>query len=150
MFAFAAVVMPLVGLGRWGLRLPAGPEASGLFVLAMIAVALLSASITVLIDIVTVASLNDRGANLLIAPFSSLLSGGIVPLAFYPDWLRPALRLQPFAGLMDTPFRIYFGELTGWDAAAALALQLAWAVALAALGRAWLGRAMGRLQVQGG
>jgi ABC-2 type transport system permease protein len=150
MFAFAAILLPLAGLGRWGLAPPASAQAWVLFPLAMIGVALLSASITVLIDVVTVATLSDRGANLLIAPFSNLLSGGIVPLAFYPDWLRPALRLQPFAGLIDTPFRIYFGELAGWHAAAALGVQLAWALVFAAFGCWWLGRVMGRLQVQGG
>ena len=60
------------------------------------------------------------------------------------------MRLQPLAGLADTPFRIYFGEVTGPDAAAAIALQLFWAATLVVLGRIWLGRTMQTLQVQGG
>jgi len=150
LFLFAAIVMPLVGLGAWSLKPPAGLAASGLFIVAMLGVALLSASIVVLLNIVTVASMTDRGANLLIAPFSNILSGGIVPLAFFPDWLRGPLRLQPFAGLFDIPFRIYFGELTGWGALGGIALQLGWATLIVLAGRAALARAMGRLQVQGG
>jgi ABC-2 type transport system permease protein len=116
----------------------------------MVGVAMLSASIVLLVNVVTVASMTDRGANLLIAPFSNLLSGGIVPLAFFPGWIRPALRFQPFAGLFDTPFRIYFGDLSGWGALSGFALQLGWTLVLVLLGRWALGRVLGRLQVQGG
>jgi len=150
MLAFAAVVLPVVGLGHWSLRPPAGLPAAALFTLSIAGVALLSASIVVLINVIIVATLDDRGANLLVAPFSNLLSGSIVPLALFPDWLRPALRLQPFAGLVDIPFRIYFGDMVGWQALGGIGLQLGWAVLLAAVGRWWVGRVMDRLQVQGG
>jgi ABC-2 type transport system permease protein len=150
MFIVAAGLMPLLGLGAWSLKPPAGLEAAILFSLSMIGVALLSASIVLLINVVAVASMTDRGANLLIAPFSNILSGSIVPLALFPAWSRPGLRLQPFAGLVDIPFRIYFADLTGWAAAGGIALQLGWTLALVLAGRWALGRTMRRLQVQGG
>jgi ABC-2 type transport system permease protein len=150
MFATAGVLLPLLGLGGWGLHLPANGAAAALFALSMLGVSLLSASIVLLLNIVTVATMTDRGANLLIAPFSNLLSGGIVPLAFFPAWIRPGLRLQPFAGLFDTPFRIYFADLRDWDALAGIGLQLGWTLVLVLVGRWALGRALGRLQVQGG
>jgi ABC-2 type transport system permease protein len=150
MFILAAVVTPLIGLGRWGLHPPASWEAAALFALSMVAVALLSASIVLLLNIITVASMTDRGASLLVAPFTNLLSGGIVPLAFFPAWIRPGLRLQPFAGLFDTPFRIYFADLSGWGAFGGIGLQLGWTLLIALFGRWALGRAMARLQVQGG
>jgi ABC-type uncharacterized transport system permease subunit len=60
------------------------------------------------------------------------------------------LRGLPFAGLADIPYSIYFGGLTGWSAAGAIALQFGWVVVLIVLGRAWLAASMTRLQVQGG
>jgi ABC-2 type transport system permease protein len=150
MFTFATVLLPLAGLRRWSLPPPSGLEAGLLFAASMAAVALLSAAIVSLINIVVVASLNERGANLLFAPLVNLLSGGIVPLAFFPDWARGWLRAQPLAGLIDAPFRVYFGELAGGRAMLTIAGQLAWALAVAFLGRWWLGRVMRRLQVQGG
>jgi ABC-2 type transport system permease protein len=74
----------------------------------------------------------------------------MIPLAFYPAALQPFLRWQPFAGLADTPFRIYLGEITGWDAVLAIAAQFGWTVLVALIGRAILARAMRQLQVQGG
>jgi ABC-2 type transport system permease protein len=80
----------------------------------------------------------------------NLLSGLIVPLAFFPDWLRPWLRAQPFAGLIDIPFSIYFGGLSGWSAIGAIATQFGWVAALVVFARWRLEAAMARLQVQGG
>jgi ABC-2 type transport system permease protein len=150
MFILAGVILPLAGLGRWSLHPPAGVAAGVLFTASMAGVALVSASMTVLLDVIVAATLTDRGANILAAPLVNVLSGAIIPLAFFPAWMTPALRLSPFAALVDTPFRIWFGELGGAAAAAAIGLQFFWAIALAALGRWWLGRAMTRLQVQGG
>jgi viologen exporter family transport system permease protein len=150
MFAFAGLVMPLVGLGRWGLTPPPTPAATALFVVSALGMMTLSAAIVLLINIIIVRTLDDRGANLLVASFVNLLSGSIVPLAFFPDAVRPWLRAQPMAGLVDIPFSIYFGGLSGWSAAGAIALQFGWIVALILFGHWALGRAMGRLQVQGG
>lgn len=146
----AGVILPLVGLGQWGLGPPATVQAAALFAVSAVGMAVLSASMAMLINVMVVASLNDRGPNTLAAPIVNLLSGSIVPLAFFPDWIRPALRAQPFAGLVDIPFSIYFGGLTGLEAWAGIALQFGWTAVLIAFGRWWLGRAMGRLQIQGG
>jgi ABC-2 type transport system permease protein len=150
MIAFASVILPIVGLGKWGLPPPPSLAAAGLFTLSAIAMALLSAAITLLINVIVVATMSDRGANILAASFVNLLSGAVIPLSFFPDAVRPWLRAQPIAGLVDIPFSIYFGGLSGWSAAGSIGLQLFWIVALIALGHLWLGRAMRRLQVQGG
>ncbi|HEY1751337.1 MAG TPA: hypothetical protein VGG29_08730 [Caulobacteraceae bacterium] len=150
MVAFAAVALPLVGLGKWGLGPPASPVAAGLFALSFVGLVLLSAAITLVINIVMTSTLDERGPNLLAAPFVNLLSGLIVPLAFFPDWLRPWLRAQPIAGLADIPFSIYFGALSGLSAAGAIGLQFCWVAVLVVVGRWRLEAAMARLQIQGG
>jgi ABC-2 type transport system permease protein len=150
MVLVAGVVLPLVGLGAWSLPPPASAQAAGLFAVSAVGMALLSASMTMLINVIVVASLTDRGANILAAPVVNLFSGMIVPLAFFPDWAWPVLRAQPFAGLVDIPYSIYFGGLTGAEAWIGIGLQFGWTAAIIGGGRWWLGRAMGRLQVQGG
>lgn len=150
MIAAAGVLMPLAGLGRWGLAPPPTAAAAGLFALSVVGMVALSVSIMMLINITIVATMSDRGANTLAAPVVNLLSGIVVPLAFFPDAFRTALRLQPFAGLVDIPFSIYFGGIRGTEALAAIGLQFVWAMVLILGGRFWLGRAMTRLQVQGG
>ncbi len=150
MVALAGFLLPVMGQAGWALRPPAGLAAAGLFAVSMVGVVLLSAAMRNLLSILVVATLNDRGANTLAAPIVNVLSGSIVPLAFFPDALVPLLRLGPFAGLVDTPFRIYFGELVGSGAVGAILMQLGWTVVLFAIGHLWLDRVMARLQVQGG
>jgi ABC-2 type transport system permease protein len=150
MVAFASVLLPLVGLGKWGLPAPPTLPAAGLFALSALGMVLLSASITLVINVIMTATLTDRGPNTLVAPIVNMFSGAVVPLAFFPDAVRPWLRAQPLAGLVDIPFSIYFGGLSGWGAAGAIALQFGWTAALILLGHAWLGRVMRRLVVQGG
>jgi ABC-2 type transport system permease protein len=150
MFGFAAIVLPLVGLGRWALAPPPTPAAMALFVVAGIGMVMLSAAIVLLLNVIIVRTLDERGPNILMASFVNLFSGAVVPLAFFPDAARPWLRAGPMAGLVDIPFSIWFGGLTGWGAASAIALQFGWVAALIAFGHWTLGAAMRRLQVQGG
>ena len=150
MVAFASVLLPLIGLGKWGLPPPPSLDAGGLFALSAVGMVLLSAAITLMLNTVVVATMTDKGAGPLAAALVNTLSGMVLPLAFFPDWLRPWLRAQPIAGLVDIPFSIYFGGLSGWSAAGAIGLQFGWVAVLVIVGRAWLGRSMRRLQVQGG
>lgn len=148
--AFAGVILPLLGFGDWGLRAPAGPAAGALFAVSMVLVLLLASSVMMLINIGTVATLDNKGLTSIAGAATHLFSGNIVPLLLFPDWMRGFLLAQPFAGLLDIPSRIYVGQLTGADAFLGLGLQLFWVLALIALGRALIAGVMARLQVQGG
>ena len=88
--------------------------------------------------------------NAVLAPLVIVFSGQLVPLNFFPQSVQPLLHLQPFAGLVDIPFRIYFANLAGSVALQSLALQAGWTLALIALGRIAMERVMRRLEMQGG
>jgi ABC-2 type transport system permease protein len=150
MLLTAGVLLRVVGWSAYALRAPAGVAAALLFVASIALVIALSAAVSALIDALTVATLSDRGVTVLVSPLVIVLSGSLVPLPLFPDWLQPILRNQPFAGLMDTPFRIYTGNLAGGGAVFALARQAIWVVVLVLLGRVVMARVMSRLQTQGG
>lgn len=150
MFVTAGVLLPAFGLRAWSMQPPADPIAAVVFVLSMLTVVLLSATISVLIDLSVVATKSSRGINTLAVPLVTVLSGMIIPLPLFPDWMQPLLFVQPFAGLVDIPYRIYFGHLAGPAALAGLLQQAAWTVAIVLVGRRLMRRAMDRLDVQGG
>jgi ABC-2 type transport system permease protein len=150
MLLFAAVALPLAGLGEWSCRPPASAAAAALFAVSLALGVALSASVLVLLNIVAVVTLDDRGVNALIAALIVAFSGNLVPIALYPDALQPFLLLQPFAGLLDIPLRIYTGALVGTNALTGLGVQAFWALALMLVGRRALARTMTRLQMQGG
>lgn len=150
MLLTAGVVLPLLGMSEWALSPPAGVQAALLFGASMVLVVALSSAVATLMGVLTVAALSERGVNMLVGPLVIVLSGSLIPLPLFPDWLQPALRLQPFAGLLDVPLRIYAGHLVAPDALAGLARQAVWVIVLVALGRLLMVRVMARLQAQGG
>lgn len=150
MLAFAGVALPLLGLGEWAWQPPAGLAAGAGFAVSVLLALLLSASMVMLLNIAATAALNERGINALAASSVTVLSGNLLPLALLPDAWQTALLLQPLAGVLDIPARLYFGQLAGAQAFAALGLQCAWLALLVAFGRAAMGRTMRRLEVQGG
>lgn len=81
---------------------------------------------------------------------SVLLSGFTVPVAMFPDAVREIVYVLPFASMIAIPIDIFLGKYTGLDLAAALALQLFWALAALAIGRLVLSAALNKLVVQGG
>ena len=150
MLLMAGVMLPIVGLGDWALKPPSSVPAALLFVPAFVLMTALGAAVLMLANIVVAASLNERGVNAVLTPLVIVLSGSLLPLDFYPDALRPFLHLQPLAGLVDIPFRIYFADLAGGAALRGLALQAGWTLVLVGLGRLAMERTMRRLEMQGG
>ncbi|MBP9755762.1 MAG: hypothetical protein KBD40_12255 [Phenylobacterium sp.] len=150
MILAAGIILPLIGQGQWAWQPPASLPAALLFALSETLAIALACSIIMLINIVVVATLNARGVNILMQPMVIVFTGNLLPLALYPDAVRTALFVQPFAGTLDIPNRIYFGDLTGQMAWAGIGLQVFWTVLFVVLGRFWLARVMARLEVQGG
>lgn len=150
MLAFAGVALPLAGFGEWAWQPPAGMAAGIGFTVSVLLALLLSTSMVMLLNIATVSALNERGINALAAPLVIVFSGNLLPLALLPDAWQTALLLQPLAGVMDIPARIYFGEFSGAAVLGGLALQAAWMAAIVLAGRVAMGRTMRRLEVQGG
>jgi ABC-2 type transport system permease protein len=150
MLLFAGVMLPLIGLSEWGWQPPADLAALLGFAVSTLLGLLLSTAMLMLINIVTLATLTDRGAIAMTVPLVITLSGNLLPLALFPDWLHTALLIQPFAGLLDIPTRIYMGKLEGTATLLGLGLQLSWIGVLVVLGRFAMSRALRRLEVQGG
>ena len=79
-----------------------------------------------------------------------LLSGALVPIWFFPDWAITLLAWSPFAAATSTPVSLYIGRIPADSIIGALALQVAWLLALMGLvGLLWR-RARDRVIVQGG
>jgi ABC-2 type transport system permease protein len=79
-----------------------------------------------------------------------VFSGNLLPLVLLPDAWQTALLLQPLAGVVDIPARLYFGLMSGTQAWAGLGLQGFWLAVLVLLGHLAMNRTMHALDVQGG
>ena len=150
MFLMAGIILPLLGLGQWAWTLPPNATQAALFLVSLTLVVALASAVVMLLNIAVAVTLNDRGVNYLVSPFTIVLSGNLIPLALYPDWMHRVLFVQPFAGVVDIPFRIYSGSLHGQTALFGILLQSGWTLVIVAAGRVWIERVMRRIELQGG
>ena len=150
MSVFATIGLPLLGLGDWRLAPPASFAAGAGFAVALACALALVSALSALLNIFLLWTPRGDGVFIVATALVSLFSGLLIPLPLLPDWAQPVLRWLPFAGIMDLPFRIYNGHIALAGLSVVLARQLAWTLAIAALGRWLLARGMRRVVVQGG
>jgi ABC-2 type transport system permease protein len=139
---FAAVI---------GQMLP--PASVAHLLLAVISIGLGMLLATAIYSLVTISLLwtvAGEGAARLAPSLVFFLSGMIIPVPLFPAWAQPILNILPFRGLIDTPFRIYLGNMTIGEAGLSMVQQVIWIGVFVIAGRWLLGRGLRRLVVQGG
>jgi ABC-2 type transport system permease protein len=80
----------------------------------------------------------------------SLLSGSVIPLWFFPDWLQTVAAYLPFQSVYFIPTAIFVGELHGSQIITSFAVQIFWLAVCYMILRIVWNRASHRVIVQGG
>lgn len=141
---FAAAVL------LFHMQMPRTVAAGALFVIAVVLALLLAAAMSTLISISLLFTLAGDGIQRILPAIANFASGLLIPLSFLPTTLRHILRVLPFCDLIDTPARLYIGQLGAHEAVAAFAQTVLWTAALALFGRFLVLRASKRMVVHGG
>jgi ABC-2 type transport system permease protein len=81
---------------------------------------------------------------------ANLFSGFIVPLAFFPHWLRVLAYATPFPAMVQMPIDVFVGKAHGGDVVTTLVVQAAWAAGLLVVCRGVFAAGVRKLVVQGG
>jgi ABC-2 type transport system permease protein len=80
----------------------------------------------------------------------SLLSGSVIPLWFFPEWLAKIAAYLPFQGIYYIPNAIFIGEISGGEILLSIGLQIFWLIICYFLLRLVWNRASHKVVVQGG
>jgi ABC-2 type transport system permease protein len=91
-----------------------------------------------------------EGPTYIIMLVGGVLSGTYLPLQLWPEFLQKFLFLQPFAGYLDIPLRLYLGTLPACQALPAIGLQLLWTAGFILAGKRILSKRIAKIIVQGG
>lgn len=129
------------------------PPDAGIFILFLLSAALAFAvvvSFAMLMYISLFYTLSQRGVRIIVTAITGFLSGGVIPLPFFPAPVLSVVRLLPFAAMQNMPLRIYSGNIAGTGALKGIAFQIFWLVALVLIGHIFMRRALKRVVVQGG
>ena len=69
---------------------------------------------------------NMWGLTQIMQAIMRLLSGALIPLAFFPDIIRKIFEILPFGSIISTPTMIYLGKLSTGQILKGLGLQIIW------------------------
>ena len=79
-----------------------------------------------------------------------LLSGSMIPLWFFPNWLRSVLEILPFPYIYQLPLSIYVEHYTSESLVRGLLIQILWVMALFIIETRLEKQAIKHVMVQGG
>lgn len=80
----------------------------------------------------------------------SLFSGVLVPLSFFPGWLKIITNILPFQQMSYSPVSIYLGLVKGHQILDVLAFQVLWVIILYLFSKMFYSFAIKKITVQGG
>lgn len=140
----------LPGLVLFDLALPERASTWALFALSVLLAVVVGFTLRYLLGLLAFWVVDIGGFVTVLISCQLFLSGMVLPLRVFPDWLRAVTDALPFQCLVQLPLDVLLREDTGTAAAPLLAVQLAWVIGLLALGRLVTARAVSVVVVQGG
>lgn len=149
LLSFVLLAIPLAFV-LGGFVPPASVSAGLLYLVSLVLAYLVSVLLGMVIGLVSFWTLQIGGVMAIYAYVSQFFTGALVPLVFFPPWLRSVADVLPFQAQAHIPLSIYMGRAPTSEIPGALGVQLVWVVVLYAV--VWLmwRRAMRRVVVQGG
>ena len=143
------LLFPLVGLGAFSITVPS-VSALLLFLPSLIASYFVSTLITVLIYAITLHTVNATNFIGLLNSAAFVLSGTLIPLPFFPEFMQKILIIQPFKSVIDTPAMILSGQYALEESLLFILLQIVWIIVLFCLCASLFRKGLKKMMVLGG
>jgi len=79
-----------------------------------------------------------------------IFSGSLIPLVFFPGWLKLIADFLPYGSIQYIPTMILMGRITGTEIVLRMLIQLAWVLGLALSAHMLWNHSLRRMKVHGG
>jgi len=122
----------------------------GMFVISILLAVTLAFLMEFITGIISFYTTNGWGTQVLKEAIMYFFSGALIPIDFFPGWLKVLTNILPFKNLVYTPISIYLGLVQGQALVEALLFQGIWVVALFVLSRVFYNISIKKVTVQGG
>ena len=147
MVLMRAIPTFLIGWLFYALVLPGQPARWFGFALSVLLAVMLSFSLRFCFQIIAFWWTDIQGLRSTQTLIVNFFSGFLLPIAFYPGWLRPLMNVLPFRGMMMSPIDVWLGN---GNALILLLAQAAWLVVMLAAASLLFRLAVRKVVVQGG
>jgi len=145
-----AILMAFIMPKQYRMSLPHDFGVFFMFLLSTVLALCVVVTFAMLMYISLFYTMSHRGIKIIVTALTTFLSGGVIPLPFFPDKVLMVVQLLPFAAMQNMPLRIYSGNIVGVDALKGISFQLFWFLALLLIGKFTMRRTLKKVIVQGG
>ena len=140
----------LIGALITGLALPEDPLSYPLGLLSLLLAITVAFLGDMLVNLAAFWLVETRGLTVVYNAVMNLLSGFLIPIVWFPDWLLVIARATPFPSMIQTTIDTLSGSLASCEALPLLAVQLGWVALLGLAAWAMLRAGVRSMEVQGG
>ncbi len=144
------IIVIAVGFGIFHIKGPASFMYGTLFAISLTFSVLINFSLSYAVGLLSFSTTSIFGFINAKRFISNFLSGGLIPLTFFPPWLHKIAFMLPFHAMVSSPISIYLGQIEAYQIANVLLEQLFWVIILWLAGYfmwAWASR---KITIHGG
>jgi ABC-2 type transport system permease protein len=145
-----SLIVVAVGFGVFNISGPSNFITGMAFVVSLGLSLLVNFSISYIVGLFAFWTTNNFGIGRSKRFIADFFSGGLVPLSFFPDWLRSVALALPFQAIVYAPVSIYLGRISGVQMYYTLLIQGVWIVVLWSLGSVMWSQASKKITIHGG
>ena len=145
-------LLPIFIIGSLFIKLPAPRSASEfmLFLISLVLAFFINWYLSVIFGMFSFKVIEMSALIQVKKHLVRLLSGSMIPLWFFPNWLRSVLEILPFPYIYQLPLSIYVGHYTSESLVRGLLIQILWVMALFIIETRLEKQAIKHVMVQGG
>lgn len=136
-----------VGTLFFDVLLPGSPATWAAFMISILFAVIVSFLLRFMLNLAGFWIIDHRGLNYVAMATLNLLSGFLIPLAFFPGPVRAVADVLPFRAIIMIPNEIYLGQI---PAVQGLGLQAGWIIVMLVTARWIMTRGEKKVVVQGG
>ncbi|WP_150270421.1 ABC transporter permease [Paenibacillus tepidiphilus] len=148
--AQSLILITVFALCITGIAFPDSALVYVLFIFSLLGAVLVKFGIVYLAALVCFWSTGSMGIVWTRIALTNLLSGALVPLAFFPDWLERLALVLPFQSIIHTPTMIFLEQAGTWESLSLIGLQWFWGILLWLAGKAMWSWAVRQVTIHGG
>jgi ABC-2 type transport system permease protein len=146
----SAVLISVLAILAFRVPLPDDIGTMLLFIVSMLSSILVKFGIVYITALLCFYTTSGFGVIWARTAITNLLSGALVPFAFFPEWLKNVAMFLPFQGIVNAPTTIFLGMQDSGEALELIALQWFWIAALWLLGRWMWNGSIRQITIHGG
>ncbi|OUP81255.1 ABC transporter permease [Lachnoclostridium sp. An169] len=120
------------------------------FIISMCLSLVLVVSFCMLIYIIVFFIISPLGIKMILSALLDFMTGAVIPLAFFPEWMNKILAISPFTYMQNIPLQIFCGSIAGFEIIYSLFMQTIWVLIFILVGNILMQKAIKKVIVFGG